>query len=557
MALTIEYALKHFEVLAPAKVVAGLGGLQREIRWAHIVDLPDVSPWVRAGDLLLTTAFALKDDPEAQARLIPVLVEKGLSGLVVALGTYFKNIPDSMIELANQFNIPIITLPWEVPFVDVTRAIYEHILREQYIHIDKSLHIHDVLTRSVLEGKDLHDIVHSLAELLNRSVTIEDPSLRVLAHASPGPVDEMRQRSISEGRTPVELVSYLERKGVLDRLRRDPQPMRVPSMPEIGMTYERILAPIIVGEQLLGYVWIIATEEPLSELDFLAIQQAAMVAALTFTRQQAVNEAEQRVKSNLLDNLLEIDENQDLRSLRETLRQLGLQAGFQVMILEEVEGGDLGVGNGQGASELAQIVQEELTAEGLSGTTIQRAHRLVLLLGTPDREAGLTFTRNLVEIAKQQGICLIIGVGRAKDEVVNLRHSYSEAGEALRLGKVVSLNQPAVWPFESLGFLYWLQQVPGEILADSSYQKIIQEIAEYDLDNNTQFLNTLEASFDYWGNKQKASEVLFLHRNTLRFRLEKIESLWKLNLEQAFVRANLYIAIKLWRYQQKNILSNY
>ena len=71
MQLTIETALKEIPILAQAEVVAGDGGLNRSLRWTHIVELPDVAPWVREGDLLLTTAYSLKDNPEAQANLIP------------------------------------------------------------------------------------------------------------------------------------------------------------------------------------------------------------------------------------------------------------------------------------------------------------------------------------------------------------------------------------------------------------------------------------------------------------------------------------------------------
>jgi purine catabolism regulator len=390
MALTLEFALQHLDILAQARVVAGEGGLERPIRWAHIVDLPDVSPWVREGDLLLTTAFALKDNPEAQAALIPILAGKGLCGMIVALGTYFYDIPQEMITLANKLDFPIVTLPWEIPFVEVTQAIHEYILHQQFDHIGKSLHIHEVLSRLVLEGKSLDDIVESLANLLNRSVTIEDPSLRVLAHASPGPIDELRRRSISEGRTPPEFVAYLEEQGIFERLKDDPRPQRVPSIPELGMTLERTIAPIVVGPNLYGYVWIIATEGPLTELDFLAIEQAATVAALAFTRQQAIFEAEQRVKSGLLDDLLDLDTHQDLHALRQTLQKLGLQRGYQVLVLGEFSQ------NPMGAYTFASLVERELASADLQATVVQRLNRLIILLATPDSRTGLAISNRIL-----------------------------------------------------------------------------------------------------------------------------------------------------------------
>jgi purine catabolism regulator len=210
MAITLKEALENLPILSEARVVAGHFGLERVVRWAHIVDLPDVTPWVREGDLLLTTAFALKDDPDAQVALIPLLAEKGLAGLLVALGTYFHDIPESMIRCADQLDFPILTLPWEVPFVEVTQAIHECVLSQQYAHIEKSLQIHEELAQLVLQGKSLDDIVESLARLLNRSVTIEDPGLRVLAQSSYGPVDGSdppRTLSLSRSARPLRKVA--------------------------------------------------------------------------------------------------------------------------------------------------------------------------------------------------------------------------------------------------------------------------------------------------------------------------------------------------------------
>ena len=66
------------ESLRTAEVVAGSGGLEREVRWAHVIDMPDPAPWVRPGQLLLTTGFAWPTGeglllllPASGGRLVP------------------------------------------------------------------------------------------------------------------------------------------------------------------------------------------------------------------------------------------------------------------------------------------------------------------------------------------------------------------------------------------------------------------------------------------------------------------------------------------------------
>src|SRR6476646_7318284 len=96
--LTVRQALA-MEVFAGSCVVAGKDGLDREIRWAHPVDIPHASEWVRGGELLLTTFYGLRDDPEAQIHLCAELAEKGLAGMVVAIGGSLQVVAQELCKL--------------------------------------------------------------------------------------------------------------------------------------------------------------------------------------------------------------------------------------------------------------------------------------------------------------------------------------------------------------------------------------------------------------------------------------------------------------------------
>ena len=108
--LTIAQALE-MQVLTTATVAAGRGGLNKTIQWVHMLDIPDMVEWAREGELLFTTAFGLKDRPELQHTLIPQLVEAGVVGMVVGVGRYFHDIPNVMLQHAEELDVPLITLP--------------------------------------------------------------------------------------------------------------------------------------------------------------------------------------------------------------------------------------------------------------------------------------------------------------------------------------------------------------------------------------------------------------------------------------------------------------
>ena len=90
--------LLRVPTLARARVVGGHDGLRRPVRGVNVMEVPDILDWVKPDELLLTTAYPLRDDPVALDALIPRLAERGLAGMALKPGRYIKAIPASMIE---------------------------------------------------------------------------------------------------------------------------------------------------------------------------------------------------------------------------------------------------------------------------------------------------------------------------------------------------------------------------------------------------------------------------------------------------------------------------
>jgi purine catabolism regulator len=495
--LTIAEALE-MEIFATATVVAGHDGLHKSIQWVHMVDIPEMAEWAQEGELLFTTAFGLKDNPDLQATLVSDLVERGVVGMVVGVGRYFHEIPLVMVDCANRLGFPIVKLPWEVPFIDVTRAISEQIVRRRYRLMQQSLQIHNTLTCLVLLGEDLGALARALAGLLRSAVTIEDAAFRLLAHAPWGDVDQVRRESILQLRTPANLLDELERRGILNELRCSLHPIRIPPLPDLGLTLERSAAPIVVKEQ-------------------------------------AVYEAEQRLKGSLLDDLLE--GKPGARSqLAATASYLGhsLSHGQQIVIFRQSDTATL--------SHLSRWMERALGQRRLSVLLIERGGDLVLLLPSEQTGEGVKLACQLRQEGEKQGYRFSAGVGRVYQNWERLSESYAEACEALELAP--SLPDAGLASFDELGLLYWLRHLPAQVRDKNRFSQVIRTLAESDAARRSDLLLTLEAYLDAGRNMQEAANRLFLHRNTLRQRLTRIEELCDLDLGDALTCLNLHVALK-------------
>src|ERR1700736_646840 len=167
--------------LAGAKLVAGAEGLDHTVEWVRLMETPEVQP--RAGDLMFTTGFPIKDDPEAQIRLVSRIAESGGAGLVVRPLPYLRKLPPEMLTEADRLNVPLFTVGADVQFVDLMAPLLERIINAEHWRLKRSIEIHHRFTELVLDGKGVNEICRTLADLLESAVVIEDASFHLLPHA--------------------------------------------------------------------------------------------------------------------------------------------------------------------------------------------------------------------------------------------------------------------------------------------------------------------------------------------------------------------------------------
>src|ERR1700682_4592043 len=178
---TVRDAMRS--ALVGAKLVAGEKGLDHTVEWVRLMETPDVQP--RAGDLMFTTGFPIKDDPAAQIRLVSRIADSGGAGLVVRPLPYLRKLPPEMLTEADRLNVPLFTVGADVQFIDLMAPLLERIINAEHWRLKRSIEIHRRFTDIVLDGKGVNEICRTLAELLESAVTIEDASFHLLAHAGP------------------------------------------------------------------------------------------------------------------------------------------------------------------------------------------------------------------------------------------------------------------------------------------------------------------------------------------------------------------------------------
>src|SRR5918995_3085962 len=149
------------EALAGARVVGGASGLGRRVRHVNVMEVPDILRWVNADELLLTTAYPLRDDPAALVALVPELAAKGLAGLALKPARYIETIPAGVIEAADRLAFPLLELPPDSSFNEIINSVLTIILNAQAVRLQRTAEIHERFTAIVLGGGGLRQIAEA------------------------------------------------------------------------------------------------------------------------------------------------------------------------------------------------------------------------------------------------------------------------------------------------------------------------------------------------------------------------------------------------------------
>src|SRR5881398_1980466 len=296
---TVREAMRS--VLASAKLVAGADGLDRQVEWVRLMETPEVQP--RAGDLMFTSGFPIKDDPDAQIRLVGRIAEGGGAGLVVRPLPYLRRLPPEMVTEADRLKVPLFTISSDVQFVDLMTPLLERIINAEHWRLKRSIDIHRRFTELVLDGKGVNEICKTLSDLLESAVVIEDASFHLLAHAG-GTGDPHRKETIQRQGTPQRVLFDPQIQRMLREIEAKRGPIKVPAFPHVGMSKERLIAPILAANQVLGYISVMDNQPHNEELAFLALEQASLVLALSIAKERELAEVEGRVRGEFLGDLL-------------------------------------------------------------------------------------------------------------------------------------------------------------------------------------------------------------------------------------------------------------
>jgi len=495
-------------------LVAGNASAEAPIRWVHISELLDPTPWMSGGELLLTTGMRLTSAEEQQG-FVRRLVDHHVAGLGVGVGIEHESMPAAMIEEADRQGFPLFEVPYEMPFIAITEKAFGRLVNEQYEVLQRGIAVHRRLEQLVLEQRGLGEVARALSAAIGGAVVLLDPQGEPMASATfrrelPTAALEAIGAEVSErnesGRTTAFEPGHDDVAG-------------------------RSLALPVAAEPRAQRVWIVAIRDAggLGEFERLILQQAVTVVALELMRRRVVRDTERRLAGDVLDEVVEgeLDETE----LRGRLRPFGIGGRAAVLVFI--------VPQPAGAEERLERILAESTAPGLVAT------RGDLLCAIVDESAGdpleLAATARAA-LAEEHGV--VRAAGSRVADIAELRRSFHEASYALEATAMLDGHAPEVASWQDLGALQFLLAVQDDEALRLYTDSVLGPIENGEGEYGGELLRSLEAFVEHNGQWERAARELYCHRHTLRYRIRRVEQLTGRDLSSARDRIEFWLALK-------------
>ncbi len=476
-------------------LAAGAQGADRDIAWAHAIELADPTPYLDGGELVMTTGINLGADDAAQFAYVRRLAAAGTAALAVDTGTTLSDVPAGVHEAADESGLPVLRVPASTPFIAITRVVIDALKADELRSVQRVVDQQEVLARATLRN-GIPGVVTALADCLSATVVVVGTDDRVLAA---GGADQRR------------LIAMLTEGGRPAAPRR--RASHVTADGDALVTVQSLRA----AQPVRGHI-AVRTAEPMSNSDRLLVAHAVSLISIAIEKPARVIDAEQLLRTAVTREMLRGSGSVD----DGLLRYLGFEPNGEVVVA---------LLHGTGPVMAAeQVLGRFLTTTGAYLMAAMGDEIAIALAAGGSRACIL---RALAELEKQVGHrpgCGTSGPVRVADIDLGLEQARIAAGSG---------GGDGFAEFTELGTY-------GVLLGGRSSTELRLMAGPLDplLEEADELIPTLAAFLRRNGQLEAAAVELGIHRHTMRNRMRRIGQSLSDDLDSADTRVQLWLAIR-------------
>lgn len=520
MKLSVQEVLEldHFQ---QAEVVAGKNGRHRAVKWVHVMEVSDVSNLLNGDELILSTGVGWKAGKETLFLLVQQLIDCQAAGLCIELGKYMNEIPREILQLADRHNFPIIVFYEEVRFVDITESVHTLIIKKQYQMI-----------------ADLEDYSRQINEVLLETT----PREKVL---------KMMHKQIQMP------VIYLPREGraeiVSNKTNREEQQL-LKDLNQNKLEKDSHIArqSIHIWSQSFAELIIVSDKGEITEFETLILDRTTTALAQVILRELWIEERRKAKEADWVQKWLQAEHTEE--QINQFLKEMEprLKPKRAVVFLLQVDPSDI---ENSDITYLKMLLRSIFQEQGFFLLSTTSKNEIIFILLDKRKEdtckqrikTGINHIKKSDYVKNYSSLPIKISAGTIVDRLTHIKSSYEKARIVAVMKEKVSCEITSYF-YEDLHIYRLIYAVHEQGVLHEFVSDYLSAVLAYDDYHHAKLINTLKTYLECNGSKKETAERLYIVRQTLYHRLEKLYELLGEDFMEPPKRQAIEFAISAYEY---------
>lgn len=530
-------ALPRFSDL---QLLSSHSNLTQPLESVEITETPDVADFIPKNVMILTTAMIYKDDQEKLKPFIDSLKQAECTALGIKVGRFLDEISPEIVAYASAVDLPLIKIPSTQPLGGLLHEIVGYLRDSKTEQMSVAFDIQKRFSTLLMQDVDATRFIAEFAKILNAPIILLSPWQQVIAHSNYFYGNQKSAEFFIEQLSKDHFQQLAQEKKIF-RL----QDERQENIQVAGF-------PIRVNDYFPYYLLVLSPEQipyPISEF---AIDQAILVLTFMLFKNQKIAESFEHLKTDFLDRLLDthqeaLSKHQNWLELWKNYRLINSDY-YQLAIVYGVTKpeNETHIRYQQAEGQLIfQWLKEQLPEilPDVALFKLKNQNKSILIFQSKKND-HLMILQNLAERLQQAlPITIRFALGNAYENLEDLPNSYIEASSTLEAS--LHAQKPAtVQLFHPKGLAGLFEKIGTE---DVEYfcQQQLKELA-YPTEPTLQELRkTLKVFLDFNCEITKTANALYLHRNTIKYRMNQCEKLLGTSIQEPETSLLLRVALEL------------